>query len=204
MREFLKLNGSKLVFAFVFISLLSAGITLALLFITGMFRNNSVQENLIALLLSAFFWPCFILFIAYLSYISRQNSRNKMLKSAPFNQISGLGFSNYDLHADDKWQFTELVPHVIWKGYTILLIGERSFSTNRMKFLALVENSRMDENRFMELKSLFAAKQMAFDFGGIALYIPGNYSGIDLRTALDDMIALLESEHFEPASKRLM
>lgn len=208
MRAFLKLNRSKLIFAFSFISILALGITLAILFVSGSFRNNSVSFNSLILIASAIFWPSMILSLAYISLIVRKSKRSKSFAVAPFNQLESLGAKPYELHLEDKWQFTEIIPSIEWKGFRILIDIESGINNNRIKLLVLVENNRMDETRFNELQTYFTNRQMAFDFGGIARFIRLNPAEIhtveQLRTILDEIIDLLMKEHFTPASSRLL
>ncbi len=206
MQNFYQLNKSKVRFAFVFISLLSTGITLAILFIGGLFSTNSNVENLITLLGSAIFWPSFILTITYIAYLYKQRRRNKVLAKTPFDRLSELGFSNYPLNLEDKWQFTEMIPSVIWKGYTVLLDLEPRNMQYQIKLLALVENSKIDEKRFNELSAYFKKKQMDFDFGGVALFLqPKEITELSqLQQELDKMIVVLEKEFFTPATTRLL
>lgn len=208
MRDFFKLNHSKLIFAFSFISILALGITLAILFVSSSFKEYSITHNSLILLASALFWPLLILLLAFFNLRARQTKRDKYFSKAPFDQLDSLQAQPYELHLEDKWQFTEIIPSIEWKGFKILIDIESGFNKTRIKLLALVENNRMDENRFNELQSEFAVKNMAFDFGGIARFIqlnPAEIHSIDqLRAILDNMIGLLEREHFTPASSRLL
>ncbi len=206
MQSFYRLNRSKIQFAFVFISILSICITTAIMFIAGLFKENTFIENVFILLLTAIFWPCVMLLISYLSYLTKVKRRQNILSQSPFNKLSEIGFGTYPLHQDDKWQFTEMVPVVTWKNYEILMDVESRPIGYQIKFLAMVENSKIDEKRFSELHEFFTRKDMAFDFGGVSMYVkPKSITEINqIKESLDQLTSILENEFFTPAKTRLL
>lgn len=88
MRKFIDLNRIKLKFAFRVSSLATLG--LVSIFLAIAFFNNSFPDT--ALLLTIVFtagivFPLFILFLSYLTWMYRSNTRKKVLSKTPFDQI---------------------------------------------------------------------------------------------------------------------
>lgn len=205
MRKFIDLNRIKLKFAFRVSSLATLG--LVSIFLAIAFFNNSFPDT--ALLLTIVFtagivFPLFILFLSYLTWMYRSNTRKKVLSKTPFDQIKTIGFDKSLSNVHSKWSFTEEVLLGRVSGFTLICdISQEKPHT--IEFEAPVEWRQLDESSYRLLSERFERDDIELRVGSIVKLYNTKRQAVstihNLKSGLEQFTNLLKQEGFLPISE---
>lgn len=145
MKDFLKLNKSKLLFAFKFTSILCLCVCGFFLILAKFNQNQFPNTKLLIqiLIVGGILFPILILFIAYLSWQNKNWIYNKYVKNIFCNEGNGFGYSEKLANQNSKWHFTEKVLSKTENGFEIQI----EIVKNEIEFWIFAMNNEIEENK---------------------------------------------------------
>jgi hypothetical protein len=201
--EFIKLNGSKLLFAFKATSIIF--LTIAIILLTISFFAGQLPDLVlltVILLTSGIGLPFFILIIAYLEWLSKQGIRKRAFSKPPFDQLDKIGFNRSFINDKNKWYFTETIKEGIINDFKIKCNVTRE-NSKTILFKALTEPRRIEKNEFKILEIGFQRSDIMFDEGGLTKFYNINLPTVrtieHLKSDLEQFTSTLKKENFNPA-----
>ena len=206
MKEFFKLNKTKLVFAFKFTSLVF--LTLVLIIFGIGYLNGQVPELSLFLTVCAgagLGLPMFMLLIATLRGTWDLHKRRKAFGSQPFSELLKHGFTEKIKHDKNRWQFSEPILTGQIANFQILVEVDTQQAPDVIRFQALTEVEVIGKNEVERLARQFSHDEIELDFDGVTKKISiknQRMTKIDeLITELTRFILIIRQQNFKPVKK---
>lgn len=204
--EFLKLNKSKLGFAFKVSSIVFLSLVL-IIFSIG-YLNGQVPELslLVTVILGASIgMPTFILFIGIIRGTWDLHKRRKAFNSHPFSELLNHGFTEQIKNEKNRWQFSEPILIGEIENFRILAEVDTQHAPDIIRFQALTEVGVIGKEEVHRLIRKFSSDDIELDFDGITKKISASkhrMNTVDELTAeLARFIRTLIQENFKPVQK---
>ncbi|HEX8576723.1 MAG TPA: hypothetical protein VF677_10570 [Flavobacterium sp.] len=145
MKDFLKLNKSKLLFAFKFTSILCLCVCGFFLILAKFNHNQFPNTKLLIqiLIVGGILFPISLLFIAYLSWENKNRIYNKYVKNKICKEVNCFGYSEKLTNQNSKWYFTEKVLSKTENGFEIQI----EIVKNEIEFWIFAMNKEIEKNK---------------------------------------------------------
>jgi len=184
MKDFLKLNKLKLLFAFKFTSILCLCVCGFFLILAKFNQNQFPNTQLLIqiLIVGGILFPILILFIAYLRWENKNWVYNKYVKNKICKEGNGFGYSEKLTNQNSKWYFTEKVLSKTENGFEIQI----EIVKNEIEFWIFAVNNKIEKNKL----EYFEEKIIQLDFK--KLFYGGFYLSLNRKKLNDNNLKEIE------------
>lgn len=206
MREFFKLNKSKLKFAFGFTSAVFTTLVL-IIFAIGYFIGQipGLSLFLTVILVASIGIPAFILVIGIIRGAWDLDKRKKAFNSRPFAELLNHGFTVQMKNDKNRWQFSEPILTGRIENFQILAEVDTQHAPDIIRFQALTEVERIGKEEVQRLTRKFSPEDIELDFNGVTKRISVKNHRIrkidELTNELSRFIRTIKQENFKPVKK---
>ena len=145
MKEFLRLNKSKLLFAFKFSSTLFLCLLCFFLVLAKCFQNQFPEKKLLIaiLIVAGILFPLLILFISYLGWERKNWIYTKYVKTEISKDQNSFGYSEKLTNENSKWSFTDKVLTKTLNGFEIQI----EIVKNEVEFWVFALNNEIEKTK---------------------------------------------------------
>ena len=184
MKDFVKLNKSKLLFAFKFTSILCLCVCGFFLILAKFNQNQFPNTKLLIqiLIVGGILFPILLLFIAYLSWENKNRIYNKYVKNKICKDVNCFRYSEKLTNQNSKWHFTEKVLSKTENGFEIQI----EIVKNEIEFWIFAMNKEIEKNKL----EYFEQKIGQLDFK--KLFYGGFYLSLNRKKLNDNNLKEIE------------